>query len=468
MGLSALLVLSAPALLIGTGGVFSITKHGDPTTGVQRDPNLPRGECGQCHVSHAGTSPQPFALFSANTNALCYTSGCHSTSGAQNIYQGPLPYDASAHGTNSNMMWPGFDASVDASAPRARPSGDWGKCVNCHDPHGYNRDGSGLIPSLVVSREDKICIVCHDGSPSTKNIKNEINKTYRHPIATSGKHSVAENGTSSAFGISATNNRHAECVDCHNAHIAKPNTFPPSPPDASDRIRGVSRVSVTNGAAGSTPIFTYRGPSDTTPPIAEYQVCFKCHSAWTTQPGGQTDLSVRFNNNNPSYHPVEAQGRNININANAFINNWDGTKLMYCTDCHTSDDSNIRGPHGSQYQYILKKAFTASSGQRTMFSTELCFECHRYDTYANKDAGNTIKGYSRFNPPTFEKGHAFHVGDRRYPCYACHDSHGSTTRPHLIITGRNPGINSYTETSTGGTCSPTCHSSQTYNINYSR
>ena len=101
-----------------------------------------------------------------------------------------------------------------------------------------------------------------------------------------------------------------------------------------------------------------------------------------------------------------------------------------------------------------------------MTSGESCFDCHRYDTYANQGATSTVKGYSRFNLPTFEQGHTFHVDDKGYPCYACHESHGSTTLPHLIVTGRNPGLNSYTHTATGGTCAPSCHGTESYNVNY--
>jgi len=103
-----------------------------------------------------------------------------------------------------------------------------------------------------------------------------------------------------------------------------------------------------------------------------------------------------------------------------------------------------------------------------MSSAEICFVCHRYDTYANNNASDTVKGYSRFNPPTWNRGHTFHVGAKQYPCYACHDSHGSTTKPALIAIGRNPGLNNYTQSSNGGTCYPTCHGSETYTINYAR
>jgi hypothetical protein len=177
---------------------------------------------------------------------------------------------------------------------------------------------------------------------------------------------------------------------------------------------------------------------------------------------------VQFNSNNRSYHPVEAQGKNTNIAPNAFVNGWTGPSLMYCSDCHTSDDVTVSGPHGSQYRYLLKQPSTASSAKRTMASTELCFNCHRFNTYANEGATAAEKGYSRFNLPATGVGHTKHVGDHQYPCYACHGSHGSTIQPNLIVTGRSPGINSYTQTPTGGTCLPTCHGSQSYQINYAR
>jgi hypothetical protein len=222
------------------------------------------------------------------------------------------------------------------------------------------------------------------------------------------------------------------------------------------------------------PVYAYIAPVDTAPPL-EYQVCFKCHSSWTTQPAGQSNFAVLFNSNNPSYHPVEAQGKNRNINANAFVNApewstlpWTWDKSIYCADCHSSDDGSSRGPHGSSNQYLLKKPYTAGSTQRTMGSTEICFDCHRYDTYANNNATDLVKGYSRFNPPGQSEGHTNHVGIRRYPCYACHQSHGSAIYPALIVSGRVPGIISYTQTTSGGSCTPTCHGSVSYSINYAR
>ncbi len=459
--LAFMIAVLPPHLLLAKGGVYTSTKHGDPKIGVYRNSSAPRGSCSQCHTQHASyggsktAGPYKYALFADNTNNLCYT--CHNTSRALNVYQGSNVYNQSSHATSSSVVWPG-------TIPPAKPGSDWGKCVNCHNPHGY-KDATGLIPNMAFSREENLCLTCHDSSPASKNINAQFQKLYRHPVAITGKHSTSENASGN---FAYPNNRHSECEDCHNPHYDKSDTIAPTPPSASNRIIGVSRIKVNNSSAGTTPSYAYRAPNDTTF-VYEYELCFKCHSSWTTLPPGQSDMAVLFNSNNPSFHPVEVQGKNRNINANAFVNAWTWDKLMYCGSCHTSDDTTVKGPHGSTNRYILKKPYTASSGQRTMSSNEFCFDCHRYDTYANNSASNTIQGYSRFNSPAFDKGHTYHVGNKRYPCYSCHQSHGSTTKPALIVTGRSPGLTNYTQTSTGGTCYPTCHSSKTYNsINYPR
>ena len=88
-----------------------------------------------------------------------------------------------------------------------------------------------------------------------------------------------------------------------------------------------------------------------------------------------------------------------------------------------------------------------------------------YTVMANSSASSTVKNYSRFSG---EEGHVYHVASRRYSCYNCHDSHGSANLPNLLVTGRSPGINSYTRTTSGGSCAPTCHESENYSVTYPR
>jgi hypothetical protein len=232
---------------------------------------------------------------------------------------------------------------------------------------------------------------------------------------------------------------------------------------------GVSRVRVVNGGPGSLPAYSFSAGVDTlNTPLAEYQLCFKCHSSWTTQPVGQTDFARVLNPSNPSYHPVEEQGKDLGIASGAFVTGWSASSITRCGDCHGSDTGTTSGPHGSIYAAILKAAYTPSAAPHSMNSGEICFLCHTYGVYADNTTPPLTLAASRWNPAAADSGHAFHVGDQQVPCYACHVTHGSTSQPHLIATGRVPGIISYAETPTGGTCTPTCHGPATYSINYAR
>ncbi|MBI2528389.1 MAG: cytochrome c3 family protein [Candidatus Rokubacteria bacterium] len=425
-------LLATPGSMHGRGGVYNQTRHADPVTGVLRISDWARGDCGQCHAPHDGSAPTAFALFAPNTNGLCYTSGCHSGNSANAIYQGPGSYDASTHATRSGMVWPGADATLDAAAPRARPAGDWGKCVNCHDVHGYNMDGAGLIPSLAVSREERLCLVCHDGSPAARNIKAEVNKAARHPVASSGRHSAAEAGTPGAYGAGPPDRRHAECVDCHNPHYARAGS--PTPATTSYPIMGVGRISVLNGPAGSTPAFTYVPASSVTPPVAEYQLCFKCHSSWTSLPVGARDTAVEFNTNNESFHPVEGAGRNTTAAMTASLSGGTGTprlttsSTIWCSDCHNSDaipttvstlsgysGAVPKGPHGSNVgsadvnlsRKILRANYRVtllpSNAAYSASNFTLCFICHASAPFADAS--------KRSRPDTNFRLHGYHMTD---------------------------------------------------------
>jgi hypothetical protein len=462
--LAVAVVLTAAAPVLATGGVYVQTAHGHPASGVQRLPGEPVGDCAHCHDLHASRDgmmtggPFPFALFATNDNQLCGSAvGCHATASGLGIYQGLNAYEGSAHAGSSAMVWPGPD-------PRSRPTSDAGLCVNCHTPHG-SADGLGLVASLGTRREELSCNACHDASgPAMTDIQADVTKASRHPVGDhAGRHLAAEEGDASAYGQL---NRHAECEDCHNPHEARADSLPPAAPEASQRLRGVSRVAVTNGPAGTLPTYTFRAAGDPAP-IQEFEVCFKCHSSWTTQPAGQEDLAVSLNPNNPSYHPVEAVGKNNGIDPAAFVGGWDDLDQTYCSECHRSDDNRFAGPHGSIYPRLLAAGYSDSSGFRPMGPTELCFNCHSYAVYANNSSPDAVQSASRFNQPMV-MGHAGHVGEKQVPCYACHESHGSTTQPFLIAVGRTPGVISFQSSPTGGTCTATCHGPESYGLNYPR
>jgi predicted CXXCH cytochrome family protein len=420
------------------------------------------GECDRCHTQHAGDEPiaYPPALIGPDDNTLC--DQCHATPWAGGSYGGTTLYAGTPHGADPAMIWPG------PSPPPRIEAGAAGKCLNCHDPHGW-ADATGTVPRLANAREEELCLACHDGAPASSDVRSDLLKPFRHPTAVGGRHAGPGEAQPADFGVSPLNRRHAECEDCHNPHVSRSDgTAQVTPPAASRKLLGASRVSVLNGPAGAAPAYTFLAGSDTlTDSPTEYQLCFKCHSSWTTQPAGQTDLARALNPANPSYHPVEAPGRNPGILLGAFAGDATPFTVVACGDCHGSD-LGARGPHGSIYPYILKQPYPASPAPRTTMSDELCFTCHSFEVYANPGASDATRAQSRFNKPGADKGHAEHVGEEQVPCYACHVTHGSATQPFLIATGRAPGITTYSATATGGTCAPTCHGSEPYRVNYAR
>jgi predicted CXXCH cytochrome family protein len=422
------------------------------------------GDCNQCHSAHGqGDIAYEHALLGPDDNTLC--DRCHDTPWSGGSYAGAWMYTGSSHGSSNQSAWPG------PTPPARTEAGAAGKCMNCHDPHGWS-DATGLVPALAVAREERLCLACHDGSPAATDIGSDLGKPYRHPVVTySGRHQGPVESQPTDFAAAPQNNRHSECEDCHNPHVASADRPGPPPAPALSRVNlGVSRVLVQNGGPGFPPTFAFAAGSDTlSTPVAEYQLCFKCHSSWTVQPTGQTDLALELNPANPSYHPVEAAGRDAAIPPGAFVPGWSASSLTRCGDCHGSDFAgSARGPHGSSYRYILKRPYVASSQSRAMTSDEACFMCHAYGVYADPGAAPEVLADSRFNPPGATGGHAQHVGANSVPCYACHATHGSAVQGHLLVEGRSPGILSFTETVDGGTCQPSCHASRSYTINYGR
>jgi len=190
-------------------------------------------------------------------------------------------------------------------------------------------------------------------------------------------------------------NRHSECADCHNSHQATATAARDSAQnadgwDASRRLAGVSGVSVVNGAADSAPTYKFLSGADTNVVPAnavtrEYQLCFKCHSGFTTltSNAGLTpskfalDKGVEFNPANTSFHPVEAPGKNATDKMAASLAGtspykmWNFTigSTIRCLNCHASGTTpdttpaplpqpgSVLAPHASSNRGLLLKNY---------------------------------------------------------------------------------------------------------------
>lgn len=371
------------------------------------------------------------------------------------------------------------------------------KCAACHRAHSAQ---SEYFRSL--STEEGVCYACHTSGGSGTNVQpafttntNTSTRIFSHAVSGTLNVHLADENTGAAFGGAF---RHVECEDCHEPHLTGRSTTPSSllPPSIQQVMFGASGVDPSWSGVGTPTAYTWLSTAN-----RESQVCFKCHSSYTTLPTyvpdgwgyltsntqgyltnglpkltstnaqqvkDSRDIAREFNPYLKSFHPVMARGRNTAIPNAAFVAPWTATSTVYCSDCHTNAaaPTNGVGPHGSprlhildgSYNYITVATFSSSGGSSIHNTGELCFNCHQAGLYNSNTISATNTG--------------FHSGTSNYhqfhnfaSCYTCHDTHGSE-QDHLINfdTSSNLTIDTgYTSqtawvwSGTTGTCYITCH-----------
>jgi predicted CXXCH cytochrome family protein len=435
-----------------TGGLYSASGHGNPTSGVNRVPDYGRGACEQCHEAHASQGPEtnlyPYALF-ADQDKICWT---------------------------------------------------------CHD---------GAVLSAADTRQ------AFANTPP-----NTATDFFKHPVS-----NLYGGQTPSLYRAGATApsaftgpNRHADCDDCHDPHAARNNGSPGQsvhrPAGAygnllSGALLGASGLQVRGWQGAGLP---FSAAASSVQPLTslttnyEWQICFKCHSSFTTLPvftavgsGNYQatkltsvlphqvreffDLGQAFNPNNLSFHPVTAVGRNTTIPAGSFVAPWTTNSTMYCADCHNKalGTPGAAGAHASANMHLLERPQYLEENQHYLDPSrgaavgedpaELCFTCHRWQTYAQKtgSAGADPATYTNFRQGSLTNLHTFHLGGRARgtTCYDCHDVHG-TNKEHLInfnlayVTAPLGSQAAYRTTSAGGSCNLTCHGQRHSPTSYAR
>ena len=359
-------------------------------------------------------------------------------------------YADSSHGDTTD----GVDRSTIATGYSAYATGN---CAHCHEQHA-SLDGSEPNPSGSVSAylgfelEQDLCLSCHDGSPAATDIATQFGTgKVKHPrLTTDGVHRANESTSSDFTGT----NRHAECTDCHNPHVANEIVAPgyDATSAAKGPMIGATGVTPNNGVAGIVSSYTFTTVTDT---FEQYKVCFKCHSSWTS---ASRTTANEFNTNNDSYHYVEGDKtytRKIASTATfndtyvgIMMTRYSGasdavlrTAKMLCSDCHGpgSAGAEPEGVHGSDYAKILKvpngspyTTWNANSqipNTNTSSSNVWCFNCHPSSFEGSGFDGNEADGTD--NGIARELHIEKHDGER---CQDCHEAnpHGVTNRKHLL------------------------------------
>jgi len=346
-------------------------------------------QCTSCHDPHKNIHGK-FLVMSNLNSALCLS--CHDKSG----------WTTSTHATEA------------ATAENG--------CQNCHQPHG----APGAKHLLQSAMEEGNCLTnCHNGSGEGINIQSPSDQYYNHPMNyATGVHDITENPL--------TMSKHVECADCHNPHQVNHQGAPlDSPPAVNGRLLGVKGISISGAVLEEA--------------SNEYEICFGCHadnafvsSFVVPRAISETNERLRYDPNNPSFHPVAAIGKNLNVPS--LRPGYNEASMIYCTDCHGSDSSvraggtGADGPHGSIYPHILIARYEQDIPLNySVTNFNLCFRCHDPNVLFEPTGTGTNFGNNK-------SSHRTHVIGWNIPCSVCHDPHGvpvvggatSTNNAHLI------------------------------------
>lgn len=371
--------------------------------------------CTTCHDPHN----DQFGKFLAKDNrysALCIR--CHDIPG----------WAGSAHATSPAVVT-GILPRPPKTWPNYATLAEWG-CETCHTPH-FAPTAPQLLNFTSLPPDPFSCTTsgCHSSDPAAPHVSAGVGsaaataampRTGSADIAAQMRKPSSHGETPGAIEMRAATGevggpmRGVTCIDCHNPHLA-------SGGKTSDAETGIGAALA--GVAG-----TDRNGVDRKVARSEYEVCLKCHGDDSTDrdyvPRVLPDTNKRraFEPTNPSFHPVIAMGRNMdvpsipsNIEPSLMV-----TSRMTCSTCHADDDGSTNGPHGSVYAPILKERYeTADRTSESFENYALCYRCHDRQSILSNES---FRASSSATTPA-GGGHRGHLEDGA-PCSACHDPHG--------------------------------------------
>jgi len=442
-------------------------------------------ECTSCHDPHnqgIDIVAQNFLVRNSSNGQMCLA--CHDptrvVTGQNNQLTGWI---GSIHQVTTNQVTLGANVGL-------YPTVAANSCSSCHTEHNASTTATRLLrpattPTTLgnIDAATQDCITCHNGgnylTPSAPNV-------YGGEFATKpGSHVLPAglNTHDAAEPAVLNTNRHATCVDCHSAHASNQMTtfgLPPSIRPPQNNAVGVSAVD---------------GVTVLTPAVNQYETCFRCHGSSTgkqsmmiygymprrlVSTGDPLNVRQEFSPSPISSHPVVQPSNSAfaqpsllpyMLNQNGTASNRAMGNRLFCTDCHSSDDTREfggtgpAGPHGSIYPHILERNYQFSQAATpggTVTNTypnpatspqgpyAMCAKCH--------DLTNILSNASWAQ-------HSLHISQYGFSCSVCHTAHGIAA-PNGVVTGQRlinfdlnvVGPNGAAPISYNGTtCTLTCH-----------
>jgi len=393
--------------------------------------NIECTTCNNAHVEATDLVALNFLVRDGSSGQLClacHTSASRTVNNQSNYLAG---WANNIHATDSNKI-----STQSAASLGAYPTVALNACTSCHMEH--NAPGAAR---LLRGKNENDCSACHGAaaniSPSPMNVCAEFAKQTGHTFSSAaGTHDEAES-------VLLNQNRHATCVDCHNAHASLQVTSFLPPPALRLSQNAVAGVSATDG-------ITVLNPS-----VNQYENCLRCHGNSTgknvntaygytpvrvASSGDPLNVIPQFSLTASSSHPVTHPSSSPLPQPSLLPSmlNLDGItpgRIMgtqiFCTDCHNSDDNREfggtgpNGPHGSKWSHILERRYEISQavapGQliNNLFPNPdvgtvngpyaMCGKCH--------DLSNNVVKNTSWNQ------HSTHI-NAGFSCATCHTAHG--------------------------------------------
>ena len=320
------------------------------------------------------------------------------------------------------------------------------ECTDCHNPHRamknalFNGTGSDLLPTHAHAAGHSN--IASGALRGTWGVEPIYGSSVFPSLPTNyiDKKGDGGLGASSAVTSNWVTREYQICLKCHSDYAYFDNNIYPLGTRPNLSTSGGGTASGTNGLTQYT-----NQAREFNPPLLHRG------ETTTTDSGAGSAYS---SNNHRSWHPVIGEtGRDPTTrqaSANAWLAPWNsnvGTQTMYCSDCHGNSTNpntavpsgnNPWGPHGSTNEFVLKGSWNDQTGGQDRDvpvndpNNGICFKCHNYQTYADRNGDNLDSGYSGSKSNNLHAFHADKVG--RMHCMWCHTAvpHGWKNKALLV------------------------------------